>query len=231
MASEDIWREISIAKKEKPVIISFGDMAASGGYYLSCNADSVFAEPNSITGSIGVFSILPNMQKFFKNKLGVTFDAVRTAPDADEISISKPLTSLQKQFFQNEVDSIYHTFKSRVAAGGNMDIQYVDSIGQGRVWLGKKGMQLGLVDRMGSLQDAVDCAGRLAKLADYELKEYPEPKNFLDLILSEYKKSISMKAMKEQLGEEGFRALHSIQKIKSMAGRAQARLPFDFSIE
>ena len=148
---------------------------------MSCNGDSIFAEPNTITGSIGVFSILPNMQKFFKNKLGVTFDGVKTAPDADELSVTKPLTEMQKRYFQNDVDSIYLTFKSRVANGRKKDIQYVDSIAQGRVWLGEKGLDLGLVDKLGGLQDAVDCAARLAKISDYILKEYPEPKNFRPL--------------------------------------------------
>jgi protease-4 len=231
MASENMWREITIAKKEKPVIISYGDVAASGGYYMSCNADSIFAEPNTITGSIGVFSILPNMQKFFKNKLGITFDEVKTAPDANELSVSKPLTDMQKRYFQNEVDSIYHTFKSRVADGRKINIEYVDSIAQGRVWLGKKGLRLGLVDRLGGLQDAVDCAARLAKTSDYRLKEYPEPKNFLDLLLGHYKKSMSIKAIKDELGEDGYRTYNSLKRVKEMVGKTQARLPFDFTIE
>lgn len=231
MASENMWREITIAKKEKPVIISYGDVAASGGYYMSCNADSIFAEPNTITGSIGVFSILPNMQKFFKNKLGITFDEVKTAPDANELSVSKPLTDIQKRYFQNEVDSIYHTFKSRVAFGRKINIEYVDSIGQGRVWLGKKGLRLGLVDRLGGLQDAIDCAARLAKTSDYRLTEYPEPKNFLDLLLGRYKKSMSIQAIKEELGEDGYKTFTSLKKVKDMVGTTQARLPFDFTIE
>ncbi|MBS1666564.1 MAG: signal peptide peptidase SppA [Bacteroidetes bacterium] len=231
MASEDMWREITIAKKEKPVILSFGDVAASGGYYMSCNADSIFADPNTITGSIGVFSILPNMQKFFKNKLGVTFDEVKTAPDANMLSVSKPLTDLQKRFLQSEVDSIYFTFKTRVADGRKIGIDYVDSIAQGRVWLGKKGMQLGLVDRMGGIQDAVACAARMAKTTDYRLREYPEPKNILDMILSKYKKSVSIGAIKEELGEDGYRTYSSIKKVKAMVGKTQARLPFDFTIQ
>ena len=231
MASEDMWREITIAKKEKPVILSFGDVAASGGYYMSCNADSIFADPNTITGSIGVFSILPNMQKFFKNKLGVTFDEVKTAPEANMLSVSKPLTDMQKRFLQSEVDSIYFTFKTRVADGRKIGIDYVDSIAQGRVWLGKKGMQLGLVDRMGGIQDAVTCAARMAKTTDYRLREYPEPQNILDMILSKYKKSVSISAIKEELGEDGYRTYSSIKKVKAMVGKTQTRLPFDFTIQ
>lgn len=236
MASENMWREITIARKDKPVIISYGDMAASGGYYMSCNADSIFAEPNTITGSIGVFSILPNMQKFFNDKLGITFDRVKTAPDADVLSVTKPLTEMQKKYFQNEVDSIYYTFKSRVAEGRKKDMAYVDSIGQGRVWLGEKGQQLGLVDRIGGLQDAIDCAARMMAAGNtsgsgYRLVEYPEPKNFLDLILGHYKKTMSLAAIKEEIGEEGFRAYQSVSRMKQMVGTTQARLPFEFTIE
>ena len=231
MASEDMWREISIAKKDKPVILSFGDVAASGGYYMSCDADSIFADPNTITGSIGVFSILPNMQKFFKNKLGITFDAVKTAPDADELTISKPLTEMQKRFFQNEVDSIYHTFKTRVADGRKKEIAYVDSIGQGRVWLGEKGLEIGLVDRLGGLQNAIDCAANLAKTSDYRLREFPEPKNFLDILMSNYRKSVSVKMLKDELGEDGYRTYISLKKVKQMVGKTEARLPMDFTIE
>ena len=231
MASENLWREITIAKKEKPVVISFGDVAASGGYYMSCNADSIFAEPNTITGSIGVFSILPNMQQFFKEKLGITFDGVKTAPDADELSMSKPLSPMQKRFMQNEVDSIYQDFKSRVAAGRRITMEYVDSIAQGRVWTGQKAFSLGLVDKLGGLQDAIDCALRMAKQSSYQLREFPEPKSLLDQLLGNYKSRISMHAVREELGEEGFRTYSTLKRMKSMVGITQARLPFDFCIE
>jgi len=231
LVSENLWREIIIAKKEKPFVVSFGDVAASGAYYLSCNADSIFAQPNCITGSIGVFSILPNMQQFFKDKLGVTFDGVKTAPDADALTITKPLSLLQKKYIQNEVDSIYYHFKSRVADGRKKTIEYVDSIGQGRVWSGERALQLGLVDRLGGLQDAIDCAARMAKINNYRLSEYPEEKSIIDLLLSSYDKSARAKAIKEELGEDGFRAYHSIKTLKAMIGTAQARLPVDISVE
>jgi protease-4 len=231
LASENIWREITITRKEKPVVISFGDVAASGGYYLSCNADSIFAQPNTITGSIGVFTLLPNMQQFFKNKLGVTFDVVKTAPDADELSTSKPLTEMQKRFFQNSVDTIYKDFKTRVADGRKKTMEYIDSIGQGRVWIGEEALHLGLVDRIGGLQDAVDCAARMAKTSDYRLREFPEPKGFLDALFGNYKKSVSTKAIKEELGDEEYKTFMAAKKVKSFVGIPQARLPFDFSIE
>ncbi|MHA4807701.1 signal peptide peptidase SppA [Flavitalea flava] len=231
LASENIWREIMITRKEKPVVISFGDVAASGGYYLSCIADSIFAEPGTITGSIGVFSVFPNMQNFFRNKLGVTFDGVKTAPYGEALSVTKPLTPLQKMFLQSEVDSIYHDFKTRVSDGRKKTMEYVDSIAQGRVWSGEKGLQLGLVDRLGNLQDAIDCAARLAKTGDYRLKEYPEPKSFLDMLLGDYKKTASMKAVKEELGEDGFRTYDNLKKVKALMGTTQAKLPFDLSFE
>jgi len=231
LASENLWREITVAREEKPVVISFGDVAASGGYYLSCNADSIFAERGTITGSIGVFSVVPNLQRFFKNKLGITFDGVKTSPQADALTVTKPLTPMQKALMQNEVDTIYRNFKSRVADGRHKTMDYVDSIGQGRVWSGSKGLDLGLVDRMGNLQDAVDCAARMAKTRDYRLKEYPEPRSLLDMLFHHYKKSASIKAMKEEMGEDGYRMYNTIRKARAMVGTTQAKLPFDFTIE
>ena len=231
MASENIWRELSLAKKDKPVVISFGDVSASGGYYLSCNADSIFAQPNTITGSIGVFTLLPNMQDFFKNKLGVTFDGVKTSPDADVLSITKPLTQSQRKYFQREVDSIYHTFKSRVADGRRKSLEYIDSIGQGRVWSGTRGLELGLVDRIGGLQDAVECAARMARVTDYRLREYPDPKSIFDLLFGSYGQNTKAKVIKEELGEEGMRTYQTIRRVKRLLGVSQARMPFDFTIE
>ena len=233
LASEDIWREVTLARKEKkPVIISFGDVAASGAYYLSCNADSIFAMPGTITGSIGVFTIIPNLQSFFKNKLGVTFDGVKTAPEADLLSTTRPLTSGERAMVQREIDTIYTTFKTRVADGRRKDLPFIDSIAQGRIWSGTMGQSLGLVDRTGTLQDAVDCAARMAGTSDYRLVEYPEPKSFLERILGTFKHSTNMKAaVKEEVGEEGYRTWSALKKVKSMIGVAESRLPFDLTIE
>ncbi|MCA6438628.1 MAG: signal peptide peptidase SppA, partial [Chitinophagaceae bacterium] len=164
LASEVIWREISLLRKEKPVVVSMGDVAASGGYYIACNADQVFANANTITGSIGVFSVVPNFQSFFKNKLGITFDGVKTAPYANMGASDKPLTEAEKRFFQASVDSIYDTFKSRVAAGRKKDKLYIDSIAQGRVWTGVRAKEIGLVDKIGTLQDAIETTASLAKV-------------------------------------------------------------------
>ncbi|GGA87364.1 signal peptide peptidase SppA [Puia dinghuensis] len=231
LASENIWREITLARKEKPVVISFGDVAASGAYYLSCNADSIFALPGTITGSIGVFTIITNLQSFFKNKLGVTFDGVKTAPEADILSATRPLTANERTMVQNVIDTIYHDFKSRVADGRKKDIGYVDSIAQGRVWSGTMGLSLGLVDRIGTLQDAVDCAARMAKTSNYRLVEYPEPKSFLDRLLGTYKRNASVQAVKSEIGEDGYRTYTILKKVKSMIGVTETRLPFDLTIE
>lgn len=130
LASENIWREVTLARKDKPVVISFGDVAASGGYYISCNSDSIFAQPNTITGSIGVFSLLPNMQNFFNNKLGITFDGVKTSENADALTVTKPLTPIQKQYIQNEVDTIYNDFKTRVAEGRKKEWIMLTALGR-----------------------------------------------------------------------------------------------------
>ena len=233
MASENIWRELTLAKKEKPVILSFGDVAASGGYYLACNADSIFAQPNTITGSIGVFSILPNMEKFLNNRIGMTFDAVKTAPDADALSIVKPLSESQKKWLQTEVDSIYATFTNRVATGRKKPQAFIDSIGQGRVWSGTRAIELGLVDRLGGLQDAIDCAARMAKIGDnYRLREYPEPESIFNQLFGSSTSSAKLKtAMKEEMGADTYKIYEQVKKVKQLSLAPQARLPFEFSFE
>jgi protease-4 len=212
------------------VVVSFGDVAASGGYYLACNADSIFAQPNTITGSIGVFAMIPNMEKFFDEKLGITFDVVKTASEADAYTVVKPLSEKQKQFIQNEIDTIYHDFKTRVSEGRKKNMNYVDSIAQGRIWSGERGLQLGLVDRIGGLQDAIDCAARMAKTSDYRLREYPEPQSFFEKIFGGYQQTYKNKAIKEELGEDGHKLYMTIRRVKAMIGISQSRIPFDFSI-
>jgi protease-4 len=226
LASDVIWREISLTKKVKPVIVSMGDVAASGGYYIACNADSVFANANTITGSIGVFSIIPNFQSFYKNKLGISFDGVKTAPYADMGGTDRPLNETEKSFVQNSVDSIYYTFKSRVAEGRKKNMDYVDSIAQGRVWTGARGMGIGLVDRIGTMQDAIDCAVKMAKLSSYRIKEYPEKKNMIEELLENYKKSIKTNLIKEEIGEKEYKIFQQVKQLKKTIGEPQSRVPF-----
>ncbi len=230
LASEIIWRELQMAKGDKkPVIVSFGDVAASGGYYIACGADSIFSHPNTITGSIGVFGVIPNMGGFFKDKLGVTFDGVKTAPYADGPNIYRPLNAAEKEMTQKMVDRIYLQFKQRVATGRKKDINYIDSIAQGRVWSGEDALRLGLVDRIGSLQDAIECAARMAKLDKYGLREYPETKNWLESLFNQ-KKAEPAAMIRQQLGEENYKIYSEMMRIKQMTGSTQARLPFEMFV-
>ena len=232
LASEIIWRETMLTRKAgKPFVVSMGDMAASGGYYISCAADSIFAQPNTITGSIGVFGIVPNMQDFFKNKLGVTFDQVKTAPNADIGSVTRPLTEGEKIIIQSEIDTVYHDFKTRVAEGRKKDMPLIDSIAQGRVWTGSRAMQIGLVDRVGGLDDAIACAAGMAKLKDYSLREYPEPASFWDMLKSNYGKTVKTKVIKEELSYSEYQLYEQLQRIRQMVGTAQTRLPYNIFVE
>ena len=229
LASEIIWRELRLAKDAgKPVVVSMGDVAASGGYYISCMADSIFALPNTITGSIGVFAMIPNMQGFFKDKLGVTFDGVKTSTYADAITVTRPMTDQEKKIMQHQVDQIYDDFKGRVAEGRKKEVSFIDSIAQGRVWTGQRASQIGLVDRLGSLDDAIRSAGNLAKLKDYVVREYPEPRSPLKELFGSYT-TITQSSLEKELGKENYLLFKRLKQIKESAGVIQARLPFEFS--
>ena len=230
LASDQIWRELQKAKEDgKPVVVSFGDVAASGGYYIAAGADSIFANPNTITGSIGVFGVIPNMQGFFKNKLGITFDGVKTAPYADFGGVHRPMTEPEKAMIQREIDRIYLQFKQRVAQGRKKDINYIDSFAQGRVWSGEDALQIGLVDKMGDLQEAIACAARMTKLSTYGLKEYPEGESWINSIIKK-KRSDPAAMIRSQMGEENYRIYQQVKRVKEMTGSVQARLPFEFFI-
>ncbi|HEY1114438.1 MAG TPA: signal peptide peptidase SppA [Chitinophagaceae bacterium] len=229
LASDNIWRELVLTKQDKPVVVSFGDVAASGGYYIASGADSIFASPNTITGSIGVFGIIPNMEGFFNDKLGVTFDGVKTANYADAGAVYRPLNEQEKKFIQAGVDRIYAQFKQRVAEGRKKDTAYIDSIAQGRVWSGEDALRLGLVDRLGGLQAAVESAARMAKVKEFRLREYPERKSFLNELLGK-ESSAPTAQIKEQLGAENYRIYQEMLQVKQMVGVPQARLPFTFII-
>lgn len=230
LASDVIWREVSLAKKEKPVIVSMGDVAASGGYYIACNANKVFANASTITGSIGVFSIVPNIESFLKNKIGITTDRVRTGPFADMGSMDRALTEPEKKFFQASTDSIYNTFKSRVSEGRKRNMEYVDSIAQGRVWTGTRGMSVGLVDEIGTLSDAIKAAASMAKITTYRLKEYPEKKNILEQLFNNYKRTVSMRLIESELGADQLRMMQQVKKVKAMVGVPQTALPYTITV-
>jgi len=230
LASDIIWREIDLLKKEKPVVVSMGDVAASGGYYIACGADSIYADANTITGSIGVFSVIPNAEKFLKNKVGITFDRVKTGQYADAPSATRALTVTEQRFLQAGVDSVYHTFKSRVAAGRQKSVAYIDSIAQGRVWTGADAIKVGLVDKIGTLNDALASAAKMAKLKGYSIKKYPESRSFIEDFFEGYKNEVKTKAIQQELGLEQWQVLQQIKSMKQLMGQPQARLPiFEFN--
>jgi protease-4 len=230
LASDIIWREIDLLKKEKPVVVSMGDVAASGGYYIACGADSIFADANTITGSIGVFSVIPNAEKFLKNKLGITFDRVKTGQYADAPSATRALTVTEQKFLQSGVDSVYNTFTSRVAAGRQKSVAYIDSIAQGRVWTGADAIKVGLVDKIGTLNDALASAAKMAKLKGYSIKSYPESRSFIEEFFEGYKNEVKTKAIQQEIGIEQWQVLQQLKSIKQIMGQPQARLPiFEFN--
>ena len=228
LASDVIWREVVLTKKVKPVIVSMGDLAASGGYYISCAADSIFAQPNTITGSIGVFGIIPNMQNFFNNKLGITFDGVKTGEHADLGTVTRPLTPEEKLIIQNEVNRIYSAFTKRVADGRKKSQQYVDGIGQGRVWSGTEALKIGLVDRLGSIDDAVRSAAKMAKVKDYRLVSYPAQKEGLSALFDKSGDKLSVYFAKKELGEQ-YGYYQKLQAALRLRG-VHARMPFDVNL-
>ncbi|HQX99245.1 MAG TPA: signal peptide peptidase SppA [Flavobacteriales bacterium] len=232
LASEVIWREVALANKVKPVVVSMGDVAASGGYYISAPATKIFAENSTITGSIGVFGMIPNMQGFFKNKLGITFDGVKTHEYADMLTVSRPLTGTEKRVIQGYIDDFYQGFKERVAEGRNMTVAQVDSIGQGRVWTGADAQRIGLVDELGGLEAAIAEAAKLAALEDYALLELPEQKDLFEQILADLNGQARMWVATEWFGEDAalLKQYKQIQRAKSQVG-VQARMPFDLMID
>ena len=228
LASDIILREVILTKMEKPVVVSMGNFAASGGYYIACGADKIFANPNTITGSIGVFGIIPNFQRFFNNKLGITFDGVKTNENADFFGVTKPLPEFQYNIIKDEVEKFYTTFINHVAKGRNMSVEDVDKIAQGRVWSGRDALKLGLVDEMGGLDDAVKSAVELAKLEDYRTIDLPKQKDPFEQIIEDLMGQTKIKFLENELGEN-YRYYNYIKKISQYKG-IQARLPFEMEI-
>jgi protease-4 len=231
LASEIIWRELELIRKAgKPVIVSMGDVAASGGYYIACNANRIFADPKTITGSIGVFAIIPNVSGFMENKLGVTFDRVKTSAYADVPSLTRPMTEFESKLMQSQVDQIYLDFKTRVADGRKKSVQYIDSIAQGRVWTGSRALELGLVDQLGYMDDAISYAVKSSALKDYRLKVYPEPKSFLEQIFDQYPTDFTEASIKRNIGKENYQLFKKIESLKNEKGEIKTRLPFDLNL-
>lgn len=231
LASDVIWREVDLAKQVKPVVVSMGNVAASGGYYISAPATRIFAEPTTITGSIGVFGMIPNMQGFFNNKLGITFDGEKTHPYADMLTVSRALTDEELRIIQGYIDDFYDNFKERVAQGRNMTVAQVDSVGQGRVWTGVDAMERGLVDELGGLEDAIQHAAELAGMSDYRTIELPEQKEFYEQLLEDLNAQASTWAARQWLGEDA-ELLRRFEQVKQAKGRSGilARMPYDLEV-
>lgn len=231
LASEVIWNEIEQAKAAgKKVVVSMGDYAASGGYYISSGADAIFAEATTLTGSIGVFGMIPSVGKFLENKLGITIDRVKTNEHADALSGFRPMDEAERAYMQNSVDETYDTFLSRVAAGRKMHKADVDSIGQGRVWSGKDAVKLGLVDKIGNLDDAIKYAANLAQADDYAIVSYPVKNEFWAQILAGEKEGQDIElTLQSELGDL-YPAYHALRQIRKMEG-IQARMPMDIMIK
>ncbi|SFN26703.1 protease-4 [Paenimyroides ummariense] len=233
LTSDIIWREIELTKKVKPVIVSMGDVAASGGYYIACNANKIFAEPGTITGSIGVFGMVPNFKKV-ADKFGVNAEAVKTHENATGYSVFEEMSPKYKQTLTESIEIIYDTFISRVAAGRKMDKAKVDEMAQGRVWTGTMAKQLGLVDELGSLDDAIAYAAKLVKTDDYKVSLYPEYeveladlfRKFLGMSVS----SVKEDAIKSEIGTENYELLQRMNYLKQSKG-VQAMMPYHLNIK
>ncbi|ARS38962.1 signal peptide peptidase SppA [Sphingobacteriaceae bacterium GW460-11-11-14-LB5] len=229
LASDVIWREVVLTRKEKPVIASFGDVAASGGYYIGCAADSIFVQPNTITGSIGVFGIIPNFQNLMTNKLGITFDGVKTGKYADIMATNRPMTAGERFIIQNELNRIYSGFVSRVADGRKKSKAYIDSIGGGHVWIGTDAVQIGLADRIGSFNDAIKAAAKKAKLKNYKVVEYPDVIDPWKSLMDEGTDRIKTYYTKQELGDN-YMLYQQMKKVIASSG-IQARMPFEAVIK
>jgi protease-4 len=229
LASEIIRREVELAKAEKPFIVSMGDYAASGGYWISTNADYIFAQPTTVTGSIGVFGVIPNFKNFFNKKMGITFSNVMTNKNANFIDVMAPMSDFQHQKLDETIVEIYQDFTHLVATTRNLDVTYVDSIARGRVWTGIDGLHLGLVDQMGGLDDAIRfAAGKAGLDDDYRIREYPKRKDFFEQLVEEITGNMETRIVAGELGE--YKSYYDqIRTLQNMKG-IQARLPFFISI-
>ncbi|WP_317896895.1 signal peptide peptidase SppA [Aurantibacillus circumpalustris] len=225
LASDVIWREVVLAKKVKPTVVSMGNLAASGGYYISCAADRIFAQPNTITGSIGVFGIIPNLQKMLENKLGITMDTVNTNKHSDMGTGLRRVSETEYTFIQSSVEKVYDTFTKRVAEGRNMSQADVDSIGQGRVWTGADALKINLVDEIGGLNDAIAYAAKKAKLTEYKLTELPKQKSPFDELFGKKESEMETRMIKRNLGPV-YTYFKQLQNVFQLEG-VQARLPFE----
>ena len=229
-ASEQILREVQNAQKKKiPVVVSMGNLAASGGYYISSLANKIVAEPTTITGSIGVFGMMFNVEKALETNLGLSFDRVKTSPHADFGSATRPWDDLEKEKMTQSIQETYHIFLKHVADGRKMSIEDVDKIAQGRVWTGQDALKLGLVDTLGNLNTAISMASKLAKIDTYQIKNFPEAQTTMEMIMAKIMgnddESIN-DALAKTFGDK-YVYFKQIAALKDMGNQIQARVPYD----
>ncbi len=233
LTSDLIWREVELAKKKKPVVVSMGNYAASGGYYISCGADRIFAEANTITGSIGVFGVLPNFNKLATN-VGIHAQSVSTHDNGAEYSLFQPMQDKTRNVIQQSVEQVYSVFVDRVAKGRKMSAEAVDAIGQGRVWSGTDAKRIGLVDEIGGLDAAVKYAAKLGKVTKYYTADYPEYEADFNTFLQSMGNGVSLfqsreSLIKQEVGEENYRIIERLRRASQVRG-VQATMPFEINI-
>ena len=222
--SEQIWKQVYELKKKKPVVVSMGSVAASGGYYIASGASKIIAEPNTLTGSIGIFGMFPNTAGLF-NKLALTTDMVKTNRYADFGDPSRPMTDDEKALIQGYIERGYDTFLTRCAEGRGVSKADIDSIGQGRVWTGEQALKIGLVDELGGIERAVELAGELAEIYNYNIMEVSTDHDFLKELLEKQIEVVKQSVVKDMLGDE-YEHFRTLQKVKATYG-IQARIPYD----
>ncbi len=228
IASDIMWRELEMAAKVKPVVISMGNYAASGGYFISAPGTKIYADPNTISGSIGVFGLIPNTGKLMEQKLGINTETVNTNQNSDFPSIFRPMNVYEKQVMQENIEKIYSDFVGKVSAGRKMTYDSVDSIAQGRVWSGTSALRLGLVDTIGGLNEAVKGAAALAGISTYSIRELPVVEDPYMKLLNQLSREIKLSLLKKELGES-FRFYKELSEIRELSG-IQARLPYFIEI-
>lgn len=230
LASDVMWREIVLTAKVKPVIASMSDYAASGGYYLAMACDTIVAQPTTITGSIGVFSVLFDLSSFLDNKIGITFDEVKTGEVGELITITRPLTNVEKTIWQKRTEEVYNSFTTKAAQGRNMPVEELRKVASGRVWTGAQAKERGLVDVLGNFEDAVKIAATKAGVEnDYKIRYYPKQKTFIEEWLTNTEDYTNTRLLRSELGEH-YPTYLGLKKLKNYQG-SQMRMPFEMQIQ
>ena len=229
LASDVIWREVVLAKQVKPVIASMSDVAASGGYYIAMACDTIVAHPTTITGSIGVFGMLPNAKAFLEDKLGITTDVVKTGKYSDILTVTRPLSEFERQIFQESVEDVYETFTIKAAEGRDMPVDQLRAVASGRVWSGIEAKERGLIDVFGGLEDAIAIAANSAEIGDdYKINYYPKQKTMLEQLMNEFETEVKTAMLKREFGVL-YPYVLQLKQIEEFSG-IQTRMPFDLII-